>query len=232
MEQQYIGIITATIEEFEAIKNIMDQIEEVKYYDLNFCKGKINSKDIVLVKCGVGKVNAARTTQILINNFDIEAIINVGSAASANDELDIGDIVIGKKLVQHDFDITAFGHPKGFISNVGQYVESDSKLIEKMEQTIVDLQDKEFKIKIGTIASGDIFCTEIKMKEKIRNKFEADAIEMEGAAIAQVCKLDNVPFIVIRSISDNPNGNNNITFDQFLEKAAKRCALIIEKFMM
>ena len=70
------------------------------------------------------------------------------------------------------------------------------------------------------------------MKEKIRNKFEADAIEMEGAAIAQVCKLDNVPFIVIRSISDNPNGNNNITFDQFLEKAAKRCALIIEKFMM
>ena len=226
------GIIAAMQEEMQEIKKIMTETEERKIYELTFTKGKINNTEVVLVEAGVGKVNAARTTQILINNFDIEAIINVGSAASANDELDIGDIVIGKKLVQHDFDITAFGHPKGFISNVGQYVESDSKLIEKMEQTIVDLQDKEFKIKIGTIASGDIFCTEIKMKEKIRNKFEADAIEMEGAAIAQVCKLDNVPFIVIRSISDNPTGNNNITFDQFLEKAAKRCALIIEKFMM
>ena len=226
------GIIAAMQEEMQEIKKIMTETEERKIYELTFTKGKINNTEVVLVEAGVGKVNAARTTQILINNFDIEAIINVCSAASANDELDIGDIVIGKKLVQHDFDITAFGHPKGFISNVGQYVESDSKLIEKMEQTIVDLQDKEFKIKIGTIASGDIFCTEIKMKEKIRNKFEADAIEMEGAAIAQVCKLDNVPFIVIRSISDNPNGNNNITFDQFLEKAAKRCALIIEKFMM
>ena len=226
------GIIAAMQEEMQEIKKIMTETEERKIYELTFTKGKINNTEVVLVEAGVGKVNAARTTQILINNFDIEAIINVGSAASANDELDIGDIVIGKKLVQHDFDITAFGHPKGFISNVGQYVESDSKLIEKMEQTIVDLQDKEFKIKIGTIASGDIFCTEIKMKEKIRNKFEADAIEMECAAIAQVCKLDNVPFIVIRSISDNPNGNNNITFDQFLEKTKKRCALIIEKFMM
>ena len=226
------GIIAAMQEEMQEIKKIMTETEERKIYELTFTKGKINNTEVVLVEAGVGKVNAARTTQILINNFDIEAIINVGSAASANDELDIGDIVIGKKLVQHDFDITAFGHPKGFISNVGQYVESDSILIEKMEQTIVDVQDKEFKIKNGTIASGDIFCTEIKMKEKIRNKFEADAIEMEGAAIAQVCKLDNVPFIVIRSISDNPNGNNNITFDQFLEKAAKRCALIIEKFMM
>ena len=225
------GIIAAMQEEMQEIKKIMTETEERKISELTFTKGKINNTEVVLVEAGVGKVNAARTTQILINNFDIEAIINVGSAASANDELDIGDIVIGKKLVQHDFDITAFGHPKGFISNVGQYVESDSKLIEKMEQTIVDLQDKEFKIKIGTIASGDIFCTEIKMKEKIRNKFEADAIEMEGAAIAQVCKLDNIPFIVIRGISDSPNGNNKVTFEEYLEQASQRCAELIEIFM-
>ena len=232
MSNMKYGIIAAMKEEMQEIKKIMVGTEENKIYDLTFFIGKINNTEVVLVEAGVGKVNAARTTQILIDNFEIGAIINVGSAGAANDELDIGDIVIGKKLVQHDFDITAFGHPKGFISNVGQYVESDSKLIKKMEQTIAELQDKEFKIKIGTIASGDIFCTEIKMKEKIRSKFEADAIEMEGSAIAQVCKLDKVPFIVIRSISDSPNGNNNITFDQFLEKASKRCALIIEKFMM
>ena len=224
------GIIAAMQEEMQEIKNIMQEIKEEKIYELTFFKGKINDKNIVLVEAGIGKVNAARVTQILIDKFDAQAIINVGSAGSANDELDIGDIVIGKKIVQHDFDITAFGHPKGYISNVGQYVESDAQLINKMEQTINKLDQNEFKIKIGTIASGDIFCTELQMKNKIRTKFNADAIEMEGAAIAQVCKLDNIPFIIIRSISDKPNGNNEITFDKFLEKASKRCAIIIKEF--
>lgn len=225
------GIIAAMQEEMQEIKNIMTEIEEQNIYELTFTKGKISNSEVVLVEAGIGKVNAARVTQILINNFEIEAVINVGSAGAANDELDIGDIVIGKKLVQHDFDITAFGHPKGFISNIGEYVESNIDLIEKMEQTIYKIQENEFKIKIGTIASGDVFCTEPKMKEKIRMKFQADAIEMEGAAIAQVCKLDNIPFIVIRSISDTPNGKNNITFDQYLKKASKRCANIILEYL-
>ena len=226
------GIIAAMQEEMQEIKNIMTEKEVQRIYELNFINGKINNTEAVLVEAGVGKVNAARTTQILIDNFNVDYIINVGSAASANDELEIGDIVIGNKIVQHDFDITAFGHPKGYISNIGQYLESDNLLIQKMEQTISNMEDSEFKIKIGTIASGDIFCTELKMKEKIRSKFNADAIEMEGAAIAQVCKLDNIPFIIIRSISDKPNGNNHITFDQFLEKASKRCAIIIKKFLL
>jgi len=225
------GIIAAMKEEMQEIENIMTEKESQVIYELNFIKGKINHTDVVLVEAGIGKVNAARTTQLLIDNFNIDAIINVGSAGSSNDELDIGDIVIGSKIVQHDFDITAFGHPKGYISNVGQYMQSDSELIEKMEDTISKLQDKEFKIKIGTIASGDIFCTELKMKEKIRSKFNSDAIEMEGAAIAQVCKLDNIPFLVIRSISDKPNGKNHITFDEFLEKASKRCAIILKEFL-
>lgn len=225
------GIIAAMKEEMQEIKKIMTEIKEKQIYELTFLTGKINDTEVVLVEAGVGKVNAARTTQMLIDNFEVNAIINVGSAGSASDELDIGDIVIGKRLVQHDFDITAFGHPKGFISNVGQYIESDNKLIEKMEQTILNIQNKEFKIKIGTIASGDIFCTESKMQEKIRTKFDADAIEMEGAAIAQVCTLDSVPFIVIRSISDSPNGSNKITFEQFLEVASKRCAQIIKEFL-
>ena len=225
------GIIAAMQEEMQEIEKIMQQKEIQIIYDLSFIKGKINATDVVLVEAGVGKVNAARTTQILIDNFKIDGIINVGSAGSSNDDLDIGDIVIGNKIVQHDFDITAFGHPEGYISNVGQFVESDNILIEKMQQTISNLKDNEFKIKIGVIASGDIFCTELKMKEKIRDKFNADAIEMEGAAIAQVCKLDNIPFLIIRSISDKPNGNNHITFEQFLDKASKRCAKIIKEFL-
>ena len=225
------GIIAAMQEEMQEIDKIMTEKENQKIYELNFINGKINNTEVILVEAGVGKVNAARTTQILLDNFKVDAIINVGSAGSSNDELEIGDIVIGSKIVQHDFDITAFGHPKGYISNVGQFLESDKKLIEKMKQTISNMQDNEFKIKIGTIASGDIFCTELKMKEKIRTKFNSDAIEMEGAAIAQVCKLDNVPFLVIRSISDKPNGDNHITFEEFLEKASKRCAKIIKEFL-
>ena len=212
------GIITAMKEEMQEIEKIMREIEKQKIYELTFIKGKINQNDVVLVEAGVGKVNAARTTQILIDNFKVDIVINVGSAGSANDELEIGDIVIGEKIVQHDFDITAFGHPKGFISNVGQFLESDKKLVNEFEKIALNQED-EFNIKIGTVASGDIFCTDIKMKNKIREKFNADAIEMEGAAIAQVCKLDKVPFIIIRSISDKPNGNNNVTFDKFLEKA-------------
>lgn len=223
------GIIAAMQEEMKEIENIMQDRIETQIYELKFIKGIINKSEVILVQAGVGKVNAARTTQILIDNFKIDVVINIGSAASAKDDLDIGDIVIGKKLVQHDFDITAFDHPKGYISNVGQYMESDKELVEKIEEIAEQLKDNEFKIKIGTIASGDIFCTELSMKNKIKDKFDADAIEMEGAAIAQVCKLDNIPFIVIRGISDSPNGNNAITFEQYLQKASHRCAEIIKK---
>lgn len=226
-----IGIIAAMQEEMKAIKEIMQNISEKQIYELTFIEGKINNKDCVLVQCGVGKVNSSRVTQILIDKFEMEYIINIGSAGTANDELDIGDIVIGGKLVQHDFDITAFGHKKGYISNVGDHIRSDSELIKKFETVISNIKNKEYKIKIGTIASGDIFCTDNKMKEKINKKFNADAIEMEGAAIAQVCYLDKIPFIVIRSISDSPNGSNNLTFEKYLELASRRCRDIIQKFI-
>ena len=133
---QNYGIIAAMQEEMQEIQKLMKNISNKEIYGLNFIEGKISDKTIILVEAGVGKVNAARTTQILIDKFDIDAVINIGSAGAANDKLNIGDIVIGKKLVQHDFDITAFGHPKGYISNAGQYFSSDRKLIEKMENAI------------------------------------------------------------------------------------------------
>lgn len=224
--EKYIGIITATTEEFEAIKDIMNQIEKIKYYDLNFYKGKINLKKIVLVKCGVGKVNAARTTQILTDKFNIESVINVGSAGSLNNNLEIGDIVIGNEIVQHDFDITPFGHEKGYITDTGKFFKSDEELVKRFR----NVQIKGIKIVTGVIATGDIFCTDLHMKEKIKQKFNADCCEMEGAAIAQVCYLNRVPFLVIRSISDIPNGKNHIDFDKFIKLASKNCAQIIQKF--
>ena len=233
MENFNYGIIVAMKEELEEVKKIMNNIEEINVYNLIFIKGIIGDKknSVILVESGVGKVNAARVTQLLIDKFEVDIVINIGSGASANEELDIGDIVIGNKLVQHDFDITAFGHPKGFISNIGKDIECDYKLVNNMKIVISKLLNNEYKVKIGTIVSGDIFCTEINMKDKIRKKFNADVIDMESAAIAQVCKLDNKPFLIIRSISDKPDGNNQITFDEFLRFASKRCAIILEKFI-
>lgn len=223
-----VGIIAAMQEEMEAIKQIMCNIEEIKIYDLTFFIGKINQKECVLVESGVGKVNGSRTTQILIDKFEIEYVINVGSAATANDELEIGDIVIGENLVQHDFDITAGGHPKGYISKeLGREFISDSKLVEKCEN-IIKNDLKEINSKIGTIATGDVFCQEISLKDEIVKEFNADCVEMEGAAIAQVCTLSNIPFIVIRSISDKPNGHNNIDFEKYVVSSSKKFSKLIE----
>lgn len=223
--EKNIGIIVATPEEMEAVKAIMDNKEENIIYGLKFYKGKINNNDCILVQCGVGKVNAARTTQSLIDNFQVKEIINVGVAGGLKDILKIGDIVVGKELVQHDFDITAFGHEKGYISETGKIFKSDSKLIEKCEKIKIDGT----KIIVGNIASGDIFCTDEKMKEKIHKKFQADCVEMEGAAIAQVSYLSKIPFVVIRSISDIPNGKNHIDYNEFVKLAAKNCAEFVKK---
>ena len=171
------------------------------------------------------------TTQVLIDNYEIDYVVNVGSAAAGNDNINLGDIVIGKYLVQHDFDITAFGHKKGYISNVGENLFSTEYLIKRIEEIINEYNKKDFKVKIGTIASGDIFCTSVEMKNKIYKKFNADAIEMEGAAIAQVCYLNKIDFIVIRSISDNPDGENTVTFNEYLNMASNRCAKILEDFI-
>lgn len=226
-----IGIIAAEQEEFESILEEMKEEDRKDIYELTFVKGKIKEKTCILVKGGVGKVNAARATQILIDKFKPDYIINVGVAGGLNPMLNIGDIVIGETLVQHDFDITAFGHTKGYIPGVGDKIYSDEYLINKIEEAIGNQEERVYNYEKGVIASGDIFCTEIPMRDKIYAKFNAECVEMEGAAIAQVCSLCNVPFVVIRSISDTPNGKNEVTYQQFIELASKRCANILKEFL-
>ena len=228
---QEIGIIVAMDEEREAIINIMTDVTVERIYNLRFLKGKIQGKKCILVKSGVGKVNAARTTQIMISKFDISYIINLGAGASIHTLLNIGDVVIGKKVVQHDFDITAFGHSKGYITGVGDSIICDRDLVNELEQIVQSFPERNYNIRIGTIATGDIFCTESWMKDKIRAKFDADVVDMECGAIGQVCYLDNIPFVVIRSISDTPNGNNATTFDENLKLASKRCANLLKEFL-
>ncbi len=228
---KYIGIVVAMDEEMQEILKLMESTETKQVYDLKFIIGKIKNKNCVIVKSGVGKVNAARTTQILIDNFELEFVINTGVAGAINHLLNIGDVVIAKHVVQHDFDITAFGHSKGYITGVGEKIICNRELVEEFEKMLKNIEERIYNIKIGIVASGDIFCTQIDMKNKINAKFNADVVDMECASVGQVCYLDNIPFISVRCISDIPNGNNQNTYDENLKLASKRCANIISEFL-
>ena len=221
-----IGIIFAMEEEKNELLKYLDFKEEKNIYELNFTIGNINKTKCILVESGIGKVNAGRCTQVLIDHFDVDYIFNIGVAGSISKDINICDIVIGEKLVQHDFDITAFNHEKGYIPKVGVYVESDKKLIQLAKKL------NEPNVHIGTIASGDIFCTDVDVSKKINKEFNALCVEMEGASIAQVCYLCNIPFLVIRSISDSINGKNKIDYDEFLNTSSKTIASFLNNMII
>lgn len=227
-----IGIIAAENAEMMAIKEIMNDIEEETIYNLVFTIGNIENKECVLVECGVGKVNAARTTQILIDKYSVDYLINVGSAGGVNKELNILDIVIGDKLVQYDFDISGAGnYEKGEICGIGKFFESDGRLVELSKQIIENMEGRDFNIVVGAIGSADLFCTDPNLGTKTREEFGVECVEMEGAAIAQVCMLDSIPFLVIRGVSDSPNGNNDIDFHTYLGIVSNRVATILKQLV-
>ncbi len=220
-----IGIIFAMKEELDELKKLINIEKIEKIYELTFFYGIIDNKTCIFVESGIGKVNAARTTQILIDKIGVDYIFNIGVAGGISNDLQVGDIVIGEKIVQHDFDITAFNHKKGYIPNVGVYIESDKMLINIASNVITE------GVK-GVIATGDIFCSENNMAKKINDKFGALCVEMEGASIAQVCYLCNIPFIIIRSISDVPNNNNDVTYEEFLTTSAKKIAIAMRDILL
>lgn len=219
-----IGIIIAMDEELNALKKYLKINNERKIYNLSFLESEIKDKKCVIVKCGIGKVNAARTTQILIDNYKIDYIINIGVAGGLKNT-QIGDIVIASKLVQYDFDITKFNHELGFITGVGKYINCDEKLINKA------INIKGHKTSLGIIATGDTFITSIEQSKFIEKEFNALAVEMEGAAIAQICYLCNIPFMIIRSISDNPNNDNQVDFENFLDTSSSKVAEFVNKLL-
>lgn len=224
-----IGIIGAMKEEKDAILSLMQNVEHIQHYGVKFYLGTINNRSCILSKSGVGKVNAARTTQIMIDKFTPEYIINIGSAGALEPSLEIGDIVISDYCIQHDADITAFGHPKGYIAGL-RYIEADAGLIEKCRKAIEQSLDNKYKIHIGTVASGDQFISSLEKKQELHKDFNAWCAEMEGAAIAQVCHLCQVPFVIIRSISDKAVQGNAMEFKEFLKLSSERCAQFVDVF--
>lgn len=226
-----IGIIAAESKEMNEIKKLMKNIEEKDLFNLQFFTGKIEEEECVLVECGEGKVNAARTTQIMIDNFKIDKLVNVGSAGAINEDLNVKDVVIADKLVQYDFDISGLGYEKGEICNIGKYIYCDKTLVEECKKAIENIENESYKVVIGTIATSDSFCDKPEIAKMVRKEFNAECVEMEGAAVAQVCYLDKIPFLVIRGISDTPNGNNKIDFRKYLEIASKQSAKILQNLI-
>ncbi len=221
-----IGLIGAMEEEITLVKEVMSDISVLEFAGLVFYTGKINDTSLVVVRSGIGKVNAAMCTQILIDKFDVECIINIGVAGAIADDLAIGDIVISTELIEHDFDVTAFGHKKGIIPRMDTSVfMADIDLIEKAMMAARDL-DGVF-VKKGIIVSGDIFVSSVELKDTLQTDFKADCAEMEGAAIAHVCLLNKMPFLVIRSMSDKANGEAPANFDDFVIESAKNSKKLI-----
>ena len=227
---KYVGIIFAMEEELEELLKYLKIEKEYTIFDLSFYEGIINGVYCVMVRSGVGKVNAARATQILIDNIKVDYIFNIGVAGGISKSLKVGDIVIGEKLVQHDFDITAFNHDKGYIPEIGVYIQTDDYLF-RLANNVLKSDDK-INIVSGVISSGDIFCTEVKMGQKINSKFNALCVEMEGASIAQICYLNHIPSLVLRSISDTPNNDNVITYEEFLKYSSKNIAYAMSKILL
>lgn len=219
-----IGIIFAMQEELIELKKYLHINNEKKIYDLTFYEATLNNQNIILTESGIGKTNAARTTQILIDYYKPEAIFNIGVAGGIAKNLKVGDVIISTSLVQHDFDITAFNHPKGYIPNIGNNIPIDNKLL-NTTKTILDTNNISYKE--GLIASGYIFCTKESMATKINTQFNALCVEMEGASIAQTAYLSKTPCLVIRSISDCPDNNNKVTYEEFLETSSNKVAQIM-----
>lgn len=221
-----IGIIVAMEEELSIVLDEMDVTTETVHAGMKFYDGFWHGKEIVAVICGIGKVNAAVCTQLLISVFNVNRVINIGVAGGVREDINPGDIVISDSLVQHDVDATAFGDPAGQIPRMDTlYFNADPLLIGLFKDACTNV--KSHKTFIGRIATGDQFIADVDKIRWINGTFNALACEMEGGSIAQVCHINEIPFIVIRSISDNANSGAHMDFEKFKGIAIENSSIIL-----
>ncbi|BCD60068.1 MULTISPECIES: 5'-methylthioadenosine/adenosylhomocysteine nucleosidase [unclassified Nitratiruptor] len=240
-----IAIMGAMIEEIEPILSRLDStlnadepleyiIEHMQNIKLHYIAGnryfeaKYKGHEIIVAYSKIGKVYASLTANVLIQHFKVEKLLFSGVAGAISEDLHIGDLIMAKRLCQHDLDITAFGHPYGYVPEGKVYVESDPVLREIAKDVAKQMQ---VPLKEGTIATGDQFIADPKRKEWIQKTFDADALEMEGAAVAVVCDAFDIPFFILRSISDAADMDASFDFDTFLKSSSKRSAEFILKMV-
>lgn len=225
-----IGIIGAMDEEIEILLKNIEVSKKSTKANMNFNIGKLWGKDVVLVRSGIGKVNAAICTQILIDDYKVDKIINVGCAGGIGKDIFPGDVIIADTLVQHDVDTTIFGDKLGQIPRLETFdFKCDEELV-KLAKKACEANTK-YNSFVGRIVSGDQFIASLEKINWLKKEFHAIGCEMESGSIAQVCYLNNVPFVIIRSISDNASNGAHVDFEKFVPIAVENSTTILESML-
>lgn len=225
-----LGIIGAMDEEVAKIKEQMENVKVMSKAAMDFYEGTLSGKDVVVVRSGIGKVNAAICTQILVDNYQVDAVINTGIAGSLNANIDIGDIVLSTDTIEHDMDAVAFGYPLGQIPRMDTLsFKADDKLralAKKVCQEVVP----EVSVFEGRVVSGDQFVSDKKKKDWLVENFDGYCTEMEGAAIAHAAYLNEIPFLVIRAISDKADDSASMDYPTFEAQAIEHSVKLLLEF--
>ena len=219
-----LGLISALEEELVLFKDHCRIDQVVTQAGVDFHLGRLAEQKVILLRCGVGKVNAAVATQLLIDRFGVESVIFTGLAGSLVPHLNRGDLVVSNFVVQYDIDLTAFGRRPGEIPELTRLIEADPKLIKAATQAydhISESNAESGQLVVGTIATGDSFISDQKKIQWLQREFGAVAAEMEGGAVGQVCQMNKVPFVIIRVISDGAGDDAAGEFIFFLEEASQ-----------
>lgn len=226
-----IGIIGAMEVEVARLKQDMEIRREIKKAGMDFCEGILMGQKAVVVRSGIGKVNAAVCTQILVDEFQAEAIINTGIAGSLNADINIGDIVISTDVVHHDMDAVNFGYELGQIPQMDVFsFAADEELAGKAEEVCRQV-NPEIQVFRGRVVSGDQFIADRGSKDRIAKQFQGFCTEMEGAAIAQASYLNGIPFVIIRAISDKADDSATEDYPVFEKKAVEHSVRLVEGLM-
>lgn len=226
-----IGIIGAMDEEVNIMKERMQVARIVKKASMEFYHGTLSGKAVVIVRSGIGKVNAAVCAQILVDEFQVEAVINTGVAGSLRTEINIGDIVLSRDALQHDVDAKGFGYELGIIPRMETSIfNADAYLIEHAKKVCEEV-NPDINVYIGRIVSGDQFISEHAKKESLVTNFDGFCTEMEGAAIAQVAYLNQVSFLIIRAISDKADNSAEMDYNEFEMKAIEHTVKLVTELI-
>ena len=226
-ETEKTGIIGAMEEEVNSLKESITDPKSTTIAGMEFCEGKLDGEDVVVVQCGMGKVNAGICAHTLINGFGCTRIINTGVAGSLDDQLVIGDIVVAVDAVQHDFTVEAIGFEKGEIPYTGRFSFPADEDLRKAAVEAFHTVAPDVNVFEGRVCTGDQFINSDEQKETIISDFGGMCCEMEGGAVAQVCYLNDTPFVIIRAISDNADDSGHMSYEEFKGEAAKNSALIV-----
>jgi len=226
-----VGIIGAMELEIAALKNIMGDFDCREFAGMEFFVGSICDKDVVVVRCGVGKVNAAVCTQVLADRFDVTHLINIGVAGALSPKLTVGDIVICADALQHDMDASLLGFAKGEIPYMGKATFDADHDMRRLAVTAAAKVCRNLTVMEGRVLSGDQFIAAKETKDKLLREFQGDCTEMEGASVAQVAHINNIPFLIIRAISDQADGNGKQSFEEFAPQAAANVTRLTEKLL-